>query len=67
MWMTDGNRLRDATADVVADHAREIDPQEIQNRDEAIGVRAQPNAPGAGRIAAAKAKQVEYDHRVTGR
>ena len=63
----DGYRLRDPAADVVADQARGVDPQMIEDGDQTVGVRPKIDGVGAKRrwIAAPKAEEIENDDAVS--
>ena len=65
--MADGEPLRDAAADIVTDHARVVDPQDVEELDHSIRVGADPDRSSERAIAAAVAKEVDNDDAMAGR
>jgi hypothetical protein len=65
--MTDSEPLRDTASDVVTNHARVTDPEEVEQFYHALCVRADSHWPAKRAIASAIAEQVDDHNAVAGR
>jgi hypothetical protein len=59
-----GELLRHAGAEVVPDHARVVDPEGVEELDDALGVGAQGERESVRPVAAPVAEQVDEEHAV---